>query len=65
MSWRSNCCGAEDGMARYDGPSWSDIGICPNCRDHCEFENDEEETTENPTIEASNATSNSTSETKT
>lgn len=37
----SNCCGAEDGATSLDGPSWSDIGICPVCRDHCEFVEDD------------------------
>ena len=33
----SECCGAPDGSTTEDGPSWSDIGICPECKDHCEF----------------------------
>ena len=33
----SDCCGAEDGPVSIDGPSWSDVGICPDCREHCEF----------------------------
>ena len=38
----SNCCGAEDGCTSLDGPSWSDIGICPDCREHCEFIEEDE-----------------------
>ena len=38
----SNCCGVEDRSVSEDGPEWSDIGLCPECREHCEFveEND-------------------------
>jgi hypothetical protein len=32
----SNCCGA---YSEYAG----DIDICPDCLEHCEFEDDEEE----------------------
>ena len=39
----SNCCGSEDGATSIDGPSWSDVGICPDCREHCEFIEAEEE----------------------
>lgn len=34
----SNCCGSQDCLTNNDGPSWSDIGICPKCKEHCEFE---------------------------
>jgi hypothetical protein len=40
---RSDCCGALDGEATEDGPSWSDVGICPDCREHCEFVDEEQE----------------------
>jgi len=33
----SSCCGAGDRPCSEDGPSFEDIGICPDCRDHCEF----------------------------
>lgn len=33
----SNCCGAEADMLMFE------TGICPQCREHCEFENNEEE----------------------
>ena len=34
----SSCCGAEDRDAGSgDGPSYSDIGICPDCKDHTDF----------------------------
>ena len=39
----SDCCGAEDGPTSLDGPFWSDIGVCPDCREHCEFIEPEEE----------------------
>jgi len=39
---RSDCCGALDGEATEDGPSWSDVGICPDCREHCEFVEEED-----------------------
>ena len=39
----SNCCGASDGPATQDGPHWSDIGICPECKEHCEFVKEDEE----------------------
>ena len=31
----STCCGAETDM--------EEVGICPECLEHCEFEEDEEE----------------------
>ena len=39
----SDCCGAADGAVSEDGPSWSDIGFCPTCREHCEFITEENE----------------------
>jgi hypothetical protein len=42
----SECCGAKDGESVEDGPAWSDIGICPECRDHCEFVEEKEEEVE-------------------
>jgi hypothetical protein len=32
----SNCCGAAAG-------EYEDVGICPACKEHCEFETDEDE----------------------
>lgn len=34
----SDCCGAE-----ATDPVMEDIGICPECKEHCEFINLEEE----------------------
>lgn len=31
----SNCCGAYSDMEEY--------GICPDCKEHCEFEEEDEE----------------------
>jgi hypothetical protein len=31
----SDCCGSYDKIIGDDGPSWSDVELCPNCRDHC------------------------------
>ena len=33
----SNCCSAEDRDMGMDGPSYRDMGICPECHEHCEF----------------------------
>ena len=44
----STCCGVADTAISMDGPDFSDIGICPRCRDHCEFE--EESTVSDNTI---------------
>jgi hypothetical protein len=30
-------------MVTADGPDYSDVGICPSCRDHCEFIEEDEE----------------------
>ena len=38
MSYISDCCGA----AATD-PVMLDIGICPSCKDHCEFIDEDEE----------------------
>jgi len=36
----SNCCGASN---RSNGDNdFSEFGICPECGEHCEFEDDEE-----------------------
>ena len=35
----SDCCGAEAG-------EFYDYGICPDCREHCEWVSDEEEENE-------------------
>ena len=34
----STCCGAETDM--------EEVGICPECMEHCDFEEDEEELTQ-------------------
>ena len=34
----SSCCGAETDM--------EEVGICPECVEHCDFEEDEEEPTQ-------------------
>lgn len=39
----SDCCGAHDGACGIDGPDFSDVGICPECREHCEFVEEEED----------------------
>ena len=33
----STCCCAADGMVNEDGPDWSTLGMCPRCKEHCEF----------------------------
>lgn len=33
----SSCCGASDRSTSYDGPSYGDLGLCSECRDHCEY----------------------------
>lgn len=33
----STCCFAVDRPTDIDGPSYEDIGYCPECRDHTEF----------------------------
>ena len=37
----STCCGVADTSVSMDGPEFSDIGICPKCKEHCELEEDE------------------------
>lgn len=42
----SDCCGASDGCTtpvgiKGEGPWYSDIGICPICKEHCEFVKEE------------------------
>ena len=34
--WWSACCGAPEG-------EFKDIGLCPDCKDHCDWENEEGE----------------------
>ena len=34
----SNCCGVSDRLALPDGTTYSDLGMCPKCKEHCEFE---------------------------
>lgn len=46
----SNCCGYEIG-----DPYYLDIGLCPACKEHCDFEEiDEEEETDLNTINTEN-----------
>jgi hypothetical protein len=33
----SNCCSSPDGGTDSNGPSWSDLGMCPECHEYCEF----------------------------
>ena len=33
----SNCCSCPDSSMSIDGPEYSDLGICPDCKEHCEF----------------------------
>jgi len=33
----SECCYAEDRAINLDGPMWSEIMICPECRDNAVF----------------------------
>lgn len=36
----STCCGADmTTLVSEDGPDYQDLGICPNCKDHCSTEN--------------------------
>lgn len=35
----SNCCAANmSRLVSEDGPSFEDLGICPDCHDHCSTE---------------------------
>ena len=36
----SECCYAEDRPINLDGPMWSEIQICPVCRDNAVFVED-------------------------
>lgn len=31
----SNCCSAYMGSISHDGPDWSDIEMCSECKEHC------------------------------
>lgn len=33
----SNCCGTPSRGTTMDGPSYDDLGLCPECRDHCDY----------------------------
>lgn len=33
----SNCCWRPDRLVSEEGPTFSDIGLCPQCKEHCEF----------------------------
>jgi hypothetical protein len=39
----SGCCGAPNGMITLDGSDYKDIGICPRCKEHCDWVDLEEE----------------------
>jgi hypothetical protein len=39
----SSCCSVPDRPMGEDGPSFEDVGLCPNCREHCEFEVEDDE----------------------
>ena len=40
----SDCCGASDcEISGGHGEGWVDVGICPKCREHCEFVEESEE----------------------
>lgn len=41
MTLYSECCNVPDRPVTCDGPNFSDILICPECYDHCEFEEHE------------------------
>lgn len=38
----SDCCAAEDCPVSLDGPSWSDVDMCPECKEHCGWEEEDE-----------------------
>lgn len=42
MKKYSHCCWAENRLANLDGPDWETIGMCPECKEHCEFIGDYE-----------------------
>jgi len=33
----SECCAEPDRAIGPQGHAWSDVGICPKCREHCRF----------------------------
>jgi hypothetical protein len=33
----SNCCYEADTGTSIDGPKYSELGICPDCKEHCDF----------------------------
>jgi len=37
METYSTCCGEPNRAMGEDSADYSDIGICPDCRDNCEF----------------------------
>jgi hypothetical protein len=39
----SSCCSVPDRPMGEDGPSFEDVGLCPNCREHCEFEAEDDQ----------------------
>jgi hypothetical protein len=47
----SGCCGAPDGMITLDGPDYKDIGICPRCKEHCDWVDLEKEEQEQESLE--------------
>lgn len=48
MTFVSNCCGAPNRATCYGGPDYIDLEMCPNCKEHCEFINTNDEFGKNP-----------------
>ena len=40
----SNCCWEKNRMMGPDGPDFQDVSICPHCKEHCEFVEDDKDT---------------------
>lgn len=38
----SNCCGAENRMMADFGSDYKEAEICPRCKEHCEFVDEDE-----------------------
>jgi len=41
VSKYSSCCGEKDRAISIYGPDYSDVELCPQCKDHCTFEEGE------------------------
>lgn len=39
----SNCCYEPDRDLGKDGPAYTDIEMCPECKEHCEWVDSEKE----------------------